>query len=84
MCQGKFKFLAGNSMINPDLAFRVEQVPLFISTVKEFFVNILADFVSVDYPYRETLFITIVAAVYTLYSLAVFAGYQHKQATNAQ
>jgi hypothetical protein len=55
MDQGYLEFLTGKGIINPDLSFGVEWIPLFISTIEKRIVDLMPYLIAIHNPYVITV-----------------------------
>jgi len=65
MDQGHLEFLAGKRIVNPDLSFGVERIPLFISAIEKGIVDLMPDLITIHDPNIITVFFATVIAVNT-------------------
>jgi hypothetical protein len=65
MDQGHFKFLAGKGIINPDLSFGSEGIPLFISPIKKRVIDLMTNLITIHDPDIITVPLSIIVAVNT-------------------
>jgi hypothetical protein len=63
MEQSHLEFLAGKCIVNPDLSFWIERIPLFISSIKKGIVDLVPHLVTIYNPDIITVFLAPVIAV---------------------
>jgi hypothetical protein len=80
MDQGHLEFLAGKCIVNPDLTFGVEWIPLFISTIEEGIVDLVPHLIAIHDPDVIPVPLSPVIAVDAVNAFPVIAANQKKDA----
>jgi hypothetical protein len=80
MDQGHLEFLTGKGIVNPDLSFRVEWIPLFISTIKKRIIDLMPYLIAIHDPDVITIPLAPMIAIDAVDAFPVRAGDQKKNA----
>jgi hypothetical protein len=83
MNKGHLKFFTGKGIIDPDLSFGSERVPLIISPIEKRVIDLLTNLITIYYPDIITISFSPIVPIYTIDTFFIRATEQENN-TNTE